>query len=110
MKAIISKATAFVGTAIILLGLIKPIITLIRELEEAIKGEKLGEERKQAIMDSIRTVVEGLIDLFGLDLPTDFIMNIVDKLIEIIFAVLKRTGNLEPEPTIEGKKGDQNPQ
>ncbi len=98
MRALLSKAASFVGTATILLGLIKPIMELIREMEDVIRGEKKGKDRKDAILESIRAVLEGLADLFSFELPIDFIMNIVDKLIEVLFALLKRTGNLEPEP------------
>ena len=104
LRKLFAKAASLAATISVLIAMIKPIMNLIQEMEDVIKGEKKGKDRKDGILDSIRTILEGLTDLFSFNLPVDFIMNIVDKLIEILFTLLQRTGNLEPDPEEELKK------
>lgn len=70
-------------------------------MEAVIRGEEKGPERKKAIIESLKAILEGLDDVIPLELPVDIIMNIADHLIEILFSILKRTGNLEPDTEIE---------
>ncbi len=100
MGKIFAKAASFTSTAIILIGIIRPIIELIKEMEIVFKGEKQGAERKAAIMESVEAIIKGLDNLFSYHLPIDLIMSIIDNLIEILFKILKRSGALEPEEIV----------
>jgi len=95
MLSIFRKATNYSAQLVVIVGLIKPLIELITEVNEAYDKRKIGEQKKEDVMALLKTILEQTNELSPVDLPTATILQAADKLIDVLVTILKSAGVIE---------------
>ncbi len=89
---VFKKIYDILGTVIILAGLIKPTIELIKVMEETFEDPKTGIHKKNLILETMGEIIDGMGKIIPINLAKEKILGFLDNVIDIIVKAFNIVG------------------